>query len=224
VRLSDSLDNEIEHLLPFYVTGKLSMPDRLRVEKALQRDTFLSDRLELVLEEQAVTVQAGGELGRPRQDAVDRFFARLHAEPFRSGLRPAQKHLLDWLARLASLVFAPRAFPYAGLAAGIVVIAQAAVIGSLLTRPQTLPAPWKPQFLPEAHQGCFAIAAFNPEAKLSEVAARLQAVQAVIVDGPKPSGLYLLRLGSNLSAAECDGALSMLGAEKDLIRYVKRTI
>jgi hypothetical protein len=219
-RPSGLFDTEIEHLLPFYATGRLAAPDIQRVERALEDDPFLRERLDLVYGEQAASVQASEALGQPSAGAANRLLALLCAEPSRSTLRA---HVLARARHLLAR-FAPRR--YVELTAVILLIVQAVVIGAFLLRPQAtpLPLPWQLVFPDQIHKGCFAIAALASDATLSELAAQLQAAHAVIVDGPKPRGLYLLRFGVDLSAAECDRIISVVGSSKNLIRFIMRTI
>jgi hypothetical protein len=217
----DPFGREIDDLLPFYVTGRLSLADMQRVEKALHGDPVLRMKLELVLEEQAATVQVNEAFGRPSSDAVDRFFAVLPTESSRRRPFSALQRSLSWIGQLPALL-APRAFPCACLAASLAVLVQAAVIGELLTRPE--PPGYVVQAPSEEHEGCVALAAFNSDAKLSDIAARLTTVEARIIDGPKPGGLYLVRIGSELGAADCVRIISQLAADTRLIRFAGRSI
>jgi hypothetical protein len=218
----DPFGREIDDLLPFYVTGRLSLADMQRVEKALHGDPASRMKLELVLEEQAATVQVNEAFGRPPSDAVDRFFAVLPTESSRRRPFSALQRSLSWIGQLPALL-APRAFPCACLAASLAVLVQAAVIGELLTRPEP-PHVYTPQAPPGEHEGCVALAAFNSDAKLSDIAARLTTVEARIIDGPIPGGLYLIRIGSELGAADCVRTISQLAADKRLSRFAGRSI
>ena len=56
-------DRALANLLPFYATGKLSLEDMRRVERALAGDAELRRELALVEEEHVATVEAKAFLG-----------------------------------------------------------------------------------------------------------------------------------------------------------------
>lgn len=211
-------NREIADLLPFYATGQLPLPEMERVEKALATDAALRRELDLVLEEQAATVQNNEMLGLPSAKAADKLFSMLDAEPARAIPRAPAADLFarfgDWLASLS-----PRPLAYAGVAAALLVLAQAGAIGVMWqhsgeTTFTVASAPGGPT------DGSFAVAAFKPEAKLSEITRLLDTANATIVDGPKTGGLYVLRIGpKDMGKADRDRVIAKIAAENSLVRY-----
>ena len=185
----------------------------------MRRDPSLSRSLERVCEEREAIVAANEALGRPRADAADRFTTLLLSEPSRWRTGRPMQGCSRAAARLREL-FGVCSFSNLAVAASYVLLAQAAVIGALLMRYE--PQHYEPQSRVDTHIGCFAIAAFDPDAKLPEIGAFLEAAKAVIVDGPKPRGLYLMRLSSQADANTCDAMISGLGAELRLVRFISR--
>jgi anti-sigma factor RsiW len=212
-----SSNRELADLLPFYVTGRLPLAKMEEIEAALATDAALRRELTLVEEEQAATIEANERLGLPSARAGERFLAMLDAEPQRATPRTIAKDVFTWIGeRLQSL--APRQMAFAGIAAALLLVAQAGFIGSLL------------------HQGggtsfevasgehgafevSFATVIFTPDAKLADIAKLLDANNAVIVDGPKGGNLYTLRIGApDMSAAQRNAVIAKLSAEKSLVR------
>jgi len=212
-------NRELADLLPFYVTGKLPLADMQRIEVALANDEALRRELALVEEEQVATVQTNEMLGLPSARAADRFFAMLEAEPARTTPRAVAKDVLAWIGeRLQSL--APRQMAYAGIAAALLLVAQAGYIGALL-HGQGWEIYRQASVDGAAGEGSFAMVAFTPDAKVADISRLLETVHAVIVDGPRAGGFYKVRIGAkDMPKADRDGVVARLGAEKALVRFV----
>jgi hypothetical protein len=215
-------DRALANLLPFYATGKLSLEDMRRVELALTNDSELRRELALVEEEQGATVEANERLGLPSARSADRFFAMLEAEPARTTPRALAKDFFSWLGdRLLS--FAPRQMAYAGVAAALLLVAQAGYIGVLLERSGG-GGIFEPAFPPggrgpDGVEGTFAEVTFQPEAKSGDISRFLISVRARIVDGPRGGDVYKVRIGKeDMSKADRDAAIAKLLAEKSVVR------
>jgi anti-sigma factor RsiW len=206
-------------LLPFYVTGKLPLADMQRIEVALAADAALRRELALVEEEQIATVQANEMLGLPSSGAASRFFAALEAEPARTTPRALAKDVFAWIGeRLQSL--APRQMAYAGTAAALLLLAQAGYIGVLL-RGQSGEIYRQASVEAATGEGSFAMLAFMPEAKAVDVSRLLEAVRAVVVDGPRAGGFFKVRIGAkDMPKADRDAVLARIAAEKTIVRFV----
>jgi anti-sigma factor RsiW len=206
-------------LLPFYVIGKLSLADMQRIEQALAGDEALRHELALVEEEQIATVQANEMLGLPSSRSAQRFFAALEAEPQRVTPRALAKGLFAWIGERMQAV-APRQLAYAGVAAAVLLVAQAGYIGVLLhggggTSYQTAFGEQGP-----AGEGTFAMLAFKPDAKAVDVARLLQSLHAVVVDGPRAGDFFKVRIGpKDMPKADRDAIIAKLQSESSLIRY-----
>jgi len=212
-------NREVADLLPFYVTGQLPLAEMQRIETALASDEALRRELALIEEEQTATVQANEMLGLPSARAADRFFAMLDAEPQRTSPRRVAKDAFAWIGeRLQSL--APRQMAFAGVAAALLLVAQAGFIGTLLHESggQTYT---QASVGGAVGEGSFATLSFAPDAKAADISRLLEATHATLVDGPKPGGLYIVRIGAkDMSKADRDGVIARLDAEKGLVRFV----
>ena len=118
-------------LLPWYATGRLGRADMARVESYLARHPQLARQLDLVRDEQAVTVAANEALGWPSAGAVDRLMARLPAAP--RGGSPWRVGA-QFFQGLREFFAAPTAAGVRWVAAGVAALlaVQAATIATLL--------------------------------------------------------------------------------------------
>jgi hypothetical protein len=109
---------------------------------------------------------------------------------------------------------------YAGIAAALLVLAQAGLIGALLegTGEKTYT---QASVRGASNEGSLATIAFSPDAKAAEISSLLEAAHVTVVDGPKPGGLYVLRLGpKEMPKADRDAVIARLSAQKSLVRFV----
>ena len=208
-------------LLPFYVTGKLPLPEMQRIEDALAGNEALRRELELVEEEQIATIQANEMLGLPSAGSAQRFFAALEADPARTTPSALAKDLLSriggWLQALA-----PRQMAYAGVAAAVLLVAQASYIGVLLHGQNGGTTFGQASVSGQSTlEGSFLMLAFTPDAKAADAARLLESVHAVVVDGPRAGGFFKVRIGpKDMAKTERDAILARLAAEKTIIRFV----
>ncbi len=168
-----SSEKEIRDLLPYYVKGLLSEPERRRVEEALKKDPALREELE---EWRALSgaydLLAAEE--RPPKDLFLRLRARLH--PPRRRIR----------------VFTLRAFPSFKT---LVIIFQFLLIVFLgIKAYHPSPLHYTTLSAPVKERGELINVLFRPEAREGEIRRLLLSVGARIVDGPYPSGLYVIKV------------------------------
>jgi len=207
-------------LLPFYATGKLSLDDVQRVETALAEDAALRQELALIEEEQIATVQANEMIGLPSPGATQRFLAALEAEPVRRTPKGPAK---DLFARIGESLqwLAPRQMAFAGIAAAVLLVAQAGYIGVLLLGQGGGTRYGQASVGGGTGEGSFAMIGFMPEARTAEVARLLESVHAVVVDGPRAGGSFKVRIGpKDMPKAERDAVMAKLAAEKGVVRFV----
>lgn len=214
---------EIEMLLPWYVSGKLDRADFERVERYLGDHPDMRKQLDLIGDEQHQTITANETLGAPAPGALDRLRAAIAAEtPEPSRLAQAGQSLWQELKSLLSNP-TPRAVQWAGAAAALVLIAQAGIIGSLIT-PATGPGTTfttasGPQS--DVKAGTVVLVRFAPGATSSAMAKLLASVEGQIVAGPKPGGLYEVRVSSEkLSKADRDAIITKLKADSKVVTMV----
>jgi hypothetical protein len=188
---------EIETLLPWHAAGTLSRRDAERVEQALATDQELARRFSLVREELAETIHLNESLGAPSTRAMEKLFAAIDAE----GTTIRKPSILfDLRTRISEFFasFAPRTVAFAGLAAALVILLQAGVIGSMLveSNDKSMSVASAP---PQKVESVDLLVTFVPQATADQVTKFLHDHRATIVDGPKGPGMYKLRF-------EADGA------------------
>ena len=83
----DSEREEIEKLLPWYVTGKLGYPDASKVDKYLAQHPDVLSQLQLIGTERQETMRANEAMGWPGSGMSDRLMASLPR-----GATPSRSH------------------------------------------------------------------------------------------------------------------------------------
>jgi anti-sigma factor RsiW len=116
------LPGDIDLLLPWFVTGRLSTGEARRVRAALVRDPRLARDYAAIREEYNETIQLHDALGGPSSRAMHNLFAAIESEPPRrhEGQRGAARGLA---------VLSPRLLVVAAVTALIVLLVQAVMLG-----------------------------------------------------------------------------------------------
>jgi hypothetical protein len=222
---------EIELLLPWYAAGTLSPAEARRVEEALARDPVLAERLAATREEMDEAIGFAEAVPAPSPRARDRVFDRIAAieDARRPGLadlgRAASARVQEsgFVGRLLELFsgFAPRTLAYAGIAAALVMALQTGIIGSFLVERQggaTYGTASGPGTGPAVGEGTFALVGFAPDATAARIASVLGELGGSIVDGPRPGGLYRVRIASKaVSTEERDRLIARLREAKGVV-------
>lgn len=210
-----SAHDDIEMLLPWRATGRLSAEEERQVDAALAADADLRRKYELVREELAATVIAAEELGAPSVGVRNKLFTHIAAE---ANARPRivaepglRERILQFFGSLT-----PGAVAWSAAAAALVIVAQ----GAVLTRSMVSPGgSFQTASLSSDRTGSFALVAFAPQATAQQIAEFLESRSASIVDGPKPGGLYRLRIADKrLDPDALKAAIGALAARADVVR------
>lgn len=181
--------DEIEALLPWYVSGRLDVQSRARVERYLKAHPEMREHLAFAQEESDATVAANEAIPAPGPDALQRLRASIDAaprrKPFFAGL---SERFADWIGG-----FTPPQLGLAAALAALLIVAQAAAISGLVMERIAAPTYQTAGGGEEAGQGVELLVAFSETASMGEISNALKQIGAIIVDGPK-AGLYRLRL------------------------------
>lgn len=196
---------EIEDLLPWHAAGTLGPREAREVEAALTRDPELMRRYMLAREEKDATVELNEALGQPSPRALTKLFAAIDAE---GGRKPARSAgLATWIGEfIASLT--PRQLAFSAIAGALALLLQAGVIGTMFLGEQgsyQTASGGKP-----GEAGSFAFVRFAPEASAGDIASLLEENRVSIVDGPRPGGLYRVRI----AAAPADPTVTYRGVDR----------
>jgi hypothetical protein len=192
--MSDKLSerDEIEALLPWYVTGRLDARERARVERYVHEHPEVQAHLALAREESDATVTANEAIKAPGRAAFDRLMASVAAAPRRQSLGVAFGNLAnrfsDWIAGLA-----PPQLALAAAVAALLVMLQAAAIGALVMERAGAPTYQTAGGGETTGEGIELLVGFADTATMGDIAALLKQLDAVVIDGPR-AGLYRLRL------------------------------
>jgi hypothetical protein len=184
---------EIEGLLPWYAAGSLRRRDRRRVEMALRDDADLMRQADLVREELAETIRLNETLGVPSSRVMDRVMAAIDAEDVAARKRASARTIAG---RFTSFIasFSPRTLAVAASVAVLAIGLQAFALLGLLSKPQGFSQSAATSET-QGH-GAFAMVRFTRQANAGEITRFLEDYQATLVDGPKPGGLYRIKVAA----------------------------
>ena len=210
---------EIEMLLPWYVSGRLDAGDRARVETYLARDAGMRHQLDLIRAEQQETIAANEALRTPSAGALDRLMASLpHHQPSLAGritMSSVYQAVADFFA--APTV---RGVRLAAVAAAALLLMQAALITTLLVRGDA-GGTYQTASGQADDKGVSAFVVFADDVRVPAISRLLADFDATIVDGPKPGGVYKIRLrSSDLSVTARGALLRRLADRRDVVRSV----
>ena len=210
--------DEMEMLLPWYESGRLDASEAAQVEARLARDPEFASRLALIREEQDAAIVANEGAGAPGPGALDRLMATIDAEE--GGVVATADDRQGLFERLFGISLTP-ALSWAAAAAALLIVVQAATISHLLTSGGQPGVTYETASgeTDATAKGAFAFVQFGEAAKASEIADLLSDMDAVIVDGPKPGGVYKVRISqTQLNPAELDRTLKSLLSNQMLIK------
>ena len=217
---------EIEALLPWHAAGTLSRRDAQRVEAALEEDRDLARQFELVRDELSETIHLNETLGAPTARAMEKLFAGIEAEPKRR-----QRRSFDLAAFIGErlTVFSPRTLAWSATAAVLALVLQAGLLAGLyLGEPGSeQPAAFRTASAPTrsfAPAGSYALIGFTAQASAADVTKFLETHKAAIVDGPKPGGLYRIRVAqAALPNADLAAIVKQMQDDSKIVRFVAAT-
>jgi anti-sigma-K factor RskA len=196
--------DEIEALLPFYLSGTLSGADLAQVEEWLANDPAAFAALEQAEQELTATSDAN-EAIRPPADALSRFSKALEREAGPVRQASAQSWLESTWRRMVGI---PVAFAWATAAVAVMILLAQATLD--MTRDQggieIAGTDEDPAKLP------FALVTFKADARLAEIAAFLDANHAAIIAGPLPGGMFRIALPAK-TVADYDKLIGLITAQ-----------
>jgi len=221
---SDPKRRELEELLPFYATGRISDADKRRVEAALAGDAELAARLDIIRDDMAETVLLNESLGAPSPRALEKLMTEIDTAPRQAPLLTRatdgmSRGILGWLGGLLAAQ-PPRRLAYATAAAIALIALQGVAITGLALRDgsagyQTASAPGS-----RASER-YVLLSFAPEAKAGEIAAFVKRFDASVVDGPRANGFFKVRVGdASLSSAQVDAIATRMKSESAIVSFV----
>lgn len=218
---------DIEALLPWHAAGTLSRRDAQRVEAALKEDRDLARQFELVREELGETIHLNETLGAPSARAMERLLAGIEAE----GAKSRKRRSFDFAAFIAErlTLFSPRTLAWSAVVGALAIVLQAGLLANLyLNEPGSeVPSSYRTASAPTRSLGpvgTYALIGFAPQASAADVTQFLDAHKATVVDGPKPGGLYRIRISMTaLPKADLARIVKQMQDDSKIVRFVAAT-
>lgn len=214
---------EIETLLPWFVTGKLGTADQQRVERYLREHPDMQRQVALAREENAETVAGAESFGMPSRASFDKLMAQVAAQPKRrANVVESASSFLERIADFITSLSRPQIGAMAA-AAALVVAVQAASLVYLATgsSPSHTYETASGGGDVKADQGTFALVSFRPAATAAEVTAALAELNMQIVAGPRAGGIWRVRLSPEaLGQDQAEARLAALRAKATVIGFV----
>lgn len=213
---SRSNDEEIEMLLPFYVTGRLNRSERGLIADHVGERPDLVRQLALIQDERVGAIAANKAIATsPRLD-FRRVTAAIAARP--SSLRPRPwDRIKRWFEMPVSQ---SRGW---AVAATLLILLQVAAIASLVATRQSHDFFAASGTKQVAGPSTTVLVRFAEGTTTSAIAGMLAGLGMTIVDGPKGGGVFTVRLGpGDMKEAERDRAIAELNARSDAVTFVAR--
>src|ERR1700730_2782326 len=217
---------DIEALLPWHAAGTLTRRDAQRVEAALNEDRDLARQFELVREELGETIHLNETLGAPSARAMERLLAGIEAEGAK-GRRRQSFNLAAFIGERMSM-FSPRTLAWSAVTAVLAIVLQAGLLAELYiheTRSE-VPSTYKTASATRSlgPVGSYALIGFTPQASAADVTKFLEAHKASIVEGPKPGGLYRIRVSTTaLPKNDLAAIVKQMQDDSKIVRFVAAT-
>ena len=212
----------VEALLPWYERGQLDAGDAKRVEAYLASHPEMASQLALVEEERTEAVLLNETRGAPRAGALDTLMNSIEEHEAKNpSLASTKTALWGWASKLLGAPV-PASLQWVAGAAAVLIIAQGVSLGVLMTSPTQQGAGYETASGPgeTLAKGSFALIQFAQDASADDITELLTEFEISIVDGPKPGGIYKVRLSkAALEPAKRDTILKKLQSRERLILF-----
>jgi anti-sigma-K factor RskA len=205
---------DVEELLPWYVTGRVSRDEAKGIEAALKTMPDLADKLAQVQREREAVARAAEAVEPAPPETLQNLLQQV--ETTRQWRVPRIDNRGEAGGRLKAAMGRSVVWQAAFAAACVAIVA----LGIQVYNP---PAPGELGLTTSISGagGPTLLVTFQPEAKAEDIAALLTSVNATIVSGPKPDGAYVVQIPAG-QASDIDAATTNLLSRKDLVVTVQR--
>ncbi|HEV8391714.1 MAG TPA: hypothetical protein VGQ35_17820 [Dongiaceae bacterium] len=203
---------DVEELLPWYVTGRVSREEARGIEAALKTMPDLADKLAQVQREREAVSRAAETVEPAPPETLQRLLQQVETtRQWRVPRIENQGEAGGWIkGALGRNVVWQAAFATACVA----IVA----LGIRLYNP-TGPGEYGVAGNINGAGGTTLLVTFRPDATAADIAALLTGLNATIIDGPKPGGAYMVQIPAT-EASDVEAATSNLLARKDLVATV----
>jgi anti-sigma factor RsiW len=214
----------IEAMLPWYERGQLDAGDAKRVEAYLSAHPDMASQLALVEEERMEAVQLNEARGVPSSGALDSLMNSIvEHEAANPSLASTKTAIWGWASKLMGAPV-PASLQWVAAAAAVLIVVQGVSLGVLMTSgvPQGLNYETASGPGQVATQGSFALVQFAEGARAEDINKILTEMGFTIVDGPKPGGVYKIRISDEvLEVTKRDTILKELLAQQNLFSFAE---
>jgi anti-sigma factor RsiW len=211
----------VEMMLPFYVTGQLDQAEANEIDDYLKHHPDVASQLDLVRAERE-SAAAGNAIyaSRPAR-SFDRVAAMIGKAPAHRARTAASP--LDWIRQLFAMPSSP-ALGLVGAAAAIVILLQAATIGTLVVSQYPGIFTGASGGNGTVDAGTTVVVRFADDASAAAIADVLSGLGVKIIDGPRGGKLFTVRIGpKTMNESERERIIAALKARSDLIVFVTQT-
>lgn len=205
---------DVEELLPWYVTGRVSREEARGIEAALKTMPDLADKLAQVQREREAVSRAAEAVEPAPPETLQRLLQQVETtRQWRVPRIDNRSEAGGWLKSAMSRNFV---WQTAFAAACVAIVA----LGIRVYNP---PAPGEFGVASSINGagGATLLVTFQPDATAGDIAALLTGLNATIISGPKPGGTYVVQVPAGHASVVDDAAASLL-SHKDLVVTVLR--
>ncbi len=207
---------ELELLLPFHTTGRLTPSEATRAERYFSDHP---DRWQLLSEEKDAVVAGNEAISARRVHSFARVAAAISATRDQPVMSRGVFGAIRWFFDRPSA----QSVRWVGAAAAVLIAIQTAAIGTLLVAQSSNQYATASGGSVLREPGRLVTIRFADGATAPAIATLLAGLDMRIVDGPVGGGLFTIRIGpQGMSDAERDRAIASLKARRDLVAFVTR--
>lgn len=202
---------DVEELLPWYVTGRVSRDEARGIEAALKTMPDLADKLTQVQREREAIARAAEAVEAPPPETLQRLLQQVETtRQARVARVQAQSDAGGWFKG----ALGRNAVWQAAFAVACVVVVALGV--RLYSPPSGLGV--ETNINPSG--AATLLVTFQPAAAAADIAGLLTGLHANVVDGPRVDGIYVVRVPASQSS-DVDAAISALLSHQDLVKAVQ---
>lgn len=224
-------DQEIEELLPWYAKDLLEPEQKARVDAYLADHPDMRIQLDLIAQEDEASQQIHASLGAPRPGGLDALMAKIDAEgapATQAGAHSSKSSSLWAYVQNFLRSFQTPGMQMAAMAAALVIVAQAVIIGGLVDPSSQNGQGGVGQSFKVASgkdpavvsSGVRLLLSFHADTKIAEITALLSKSKAKIVGGPKAGGFYEIAVSDKDLPEGGVKALKASFASNSTVRFV----
>lgn len=203
---------DVEELLPWYVTGRVSREEARGIEAALKTMPDLADKLAQVQREREAVSRASETVEPAPPETLQRLLQQV--ETTRQWRVPKMESHGEAGGWLKAAMSRNAVWQTALAAASVAIVALGVQLYSVPAGDQ-----FKVASSINGAGGATLVVTFQPNATAGDVGSLLSSLEARIVDGPKPGGAFVIQLPPD-QAGDIEAATANLLARKDLVASV----